>query len=117
AEVDERQLRLEPPADDVVADAVRVDDASGRCVRRHRGRLLLLMETRALEAVRTALEGDQPVLHPRAELRPDERVVAHEVELGDVVIGPEDLVRVRDPDAVDYGSRHSRGSLSSRSPR
>src|SRR5439155_14998966 len=76
-------------------------------------RLLLLPEATAAHSVRTAAQHVGPVLHVRSQLRKDRVVVADEVELREPVVGPEDLVRVRDV----HGSRTSSGRFSSRRPR
>ena len=93
-QVDESELRFLLPADDVVANAVLVDDPLGRSVGRHGFRLFLLEETLPGEPVRAALERDQAVLHPRLQLRKDEVVETHQVELRVALVRPEDLVEI-----------------------
>src|SRR5262245_20675148 len=101
SEVGERELRLELSADDVVGDFVGVLHGLRRRVRRQALRRLLLEEARSLHPVRTALEREEPILDVWSEafehvgIERDE--IAHRVAL----LGPKDLVGVRDADAGD----------------
>src|SRR5581483_3987733 len=96
AEVRERELRLELPADDVVDVAGRVLDSLGRRVGRKPARRLLLVEAVAAHPFRAALERQQAIADVRLERGEDLGVEADEVELGETVVRPIELVGVAD---------------------
>src|SRR5262249_50696778 len=110
AEVRERELRLEPPADDVVRGLLRVlDPLRWRVLRESLGRLLL-EEAGPLHPVGAPLEREHPVLDEGLEALERRGVEVDEVALRIALLGPVDLVRVGDPHPADrlggYGGRH-----------
>ena len=61
--------------------------------------LVLLIEVRAVNAVRERLQCERPIAKPRDEVRRDLGVVADEVGLRVAVLGEEDLLEIRQLDA------------------
>jgi hypothetical protein len=94
AEVDQRELRLELAANDVVRRALLVLDRLRRRAVRHSRRLFLLDEALLEDPVRGPLERQQPVLHVGTQLRKNEVVEPGEVELRVSLLRPEHLVWV-----------------------
>ena len=70
--------------------------------------LVLLIEVRAVDAVRERLQGERPVAQPRHEVRRDVGVVADEVGLRVAVLGEEDFLEVRQLDAFAFDRQHRR---------
>ena len=89
---------------------------------RHVRRRVLLEERLAVRAVGIAAHRERPVAQVRHEHRRDRAVVVDQVALRDPLVGPEDLVEVRELDAALGSARPgssrctSRAGLSSRSP-
>ena len=105
AEIRERELRFELPAHHGVRDAAAVFHGDGRRVLRHPGGLLLLVKALAAHPVRTALQGEGAIVDVRLQARKDALIEGDEIRLRVPLLGPEDLVGVRDGD----GERCVRG--------
>ncbi len=137
AEIDERQLSFQSAADHVVCRFVLricMTYQNRARVRSHALRLFFLIETLAAHAIGTALQRENAVLHVRLKFVENRRVIFGEVEFCVVLLGPENLVRMRNRDGqifrgtlaclcfrLDHvrtsGMETSRGFLSSRNPK
>lgn len=107
AQIDERHLRGEFPAYDILRNtalAGGVLNAFGRRVPGPASGFLFLIEALAGHAVRAAFEGQDAVVHVWSEQREDPAVEIGEVRFSVVFARPEDFIRMRKSRRCIFGS-------------